>query len=83
MQSIAAGFGVPVDAIHELSLGLNCNPITVLGVGGKTGCEQNTVCCENNNNVSLIHSFYVETVDICLTGKVGSVVNLSCSPIQL
>lgn len=28
-------------------LGLNCSPITVLGVGSGTSCTQQTVCCDN------------------------------------
>jgi len=38
------GTGIPV--------GIDCTPISVLGVGGNK-CEQQTVCCTNNEFVSL------------------------------
>ncbi|KAI0682238.1 fungal hydrophobin [Earliella scabrosa] len=35
-------------------LGLNCSPITVIGVGTGNACSANTVCCSNNNVGGLI-----------------------------
>ena len=34
-------------------LGLNCSPITVIGVGADSTCSQQPVCCQNNNYVSM------------------------------
>nr|CAA12392.1 POH2 hydrophobin [Pleurotus ostreatus]CAA74987.1 hydrophobin [Pleurotus ostreatus] len=42
---VLQGVAVPV--------GLTCNPITVIGVGGNS-CSAQTVCCENNNFSGLI-----------------------------
>ncbi|TFK79367.1 fungal hydrophobin, partial [Polyporus arcularius HHB13444] len=30
-------------------VGLDCSPITVIGVGTGNTCDANVVCCENNN----------------------------------
>ncbi|RDX54532.1 fungal hydrophobin [Lentinus brumalis] len=30
-------------------LGVDCSPITVIGVGSGSACSANAVCCENNN----------------------------------
>ncbi|KAI0764926.1 hydrophobin [Fomes fomentarius] len=35
-------------------IGLNCSPITVIGVGTGNACSSNTVCCTNNNVGGLI-----------------------------
>ncbi len=34
-------------------LGVDCSPITVIGVGSGSACSANAVCCENNNVVSM------------------------------
>ncbi|KAH9849340.1 fungal hydrophobin-domain-containing protein [Lenzites betulinus] len=39
--------GVAVQG-DDVLLGLNCTPITVIGAGGAS-CNENFVCCENNN----------------------------------
>ena len=33
-------------------IGLNCSPLTVIGVGSGNACSANAVCCTNNNVVS-------------------------------
>ncbi|RPD65507.1 fungal hydrophobin [Lentinus tigrinus ALCF2SS1-7] len=35
-------------------VGLDCSPITVIGVGTGNTCNAQTVCCENNNVGGLI-----------------------------
>ncbi|KAI8970903.1 fungal hydrophobin-domain-containing protein [Trametes punicea] len=35
-------------------VGLDCSPITVIGVGTGNACSANTVCCQNNNVGGLI-----------------------------
>ncbi|KAI0717365.1 fungal hydrophobin [Cerioporus squamosus] len=37
--------------LQDLSVlvGLNCSPITVIGVGTGNTCDAQAVCCENNN----------------------------------
>ncbi|KAI0330317.1 fungal hydrophobin [Cubamyces sp. BRFM 1775] len=44
--------GIIVDGVDVL-LGLDCSPISVIGVGGGN-CNANVVCCENNNVGGLI-----------------------------
>ena len=43
--------GIVLDDITGL-IGLNCSPITVVGVGSGNACSANAVCCTNNNVVS-------------------------------
>ena len=38
----------------DVFLGLNCDPITGVGVGSGNACTAVTVCCENNAVVSNI-----------------------------
>ncbi|EEB91131.1 hypothetical protein MPER_10560 [Moniliophthora perniciosa FA553] len=37
----------------NVPIGLNCNPISVIGVGGNS-CTQQPVCCEKNNFNGLV-----------------------------
>ncbi|KAI0826603.1 fungal hydrophobin-domain-containing protein [Trametes gibbosa] len=30
-------------------IGLNCSPLTIIGVGSGNACSANAVCCTNNN----------------------------------
>lgn len=44
--------GIVLDGVDAL-IGLDCSPITVIGVGSGGSCDANAVCCQNNNVVSL------------------------------
>ncbi|KAK7675971.1 hypothetical protein QCA50_009647 [Cerrena zonata] len=44
--------GIVVSDINAL-LGINCSPLSVIGIGGNS-CSANPVCCENNSFGSLI-----------------------------
>ncbi len=35
-------------------VGLQCSPLSVIGVGGASACKQAPVCCQNNNVVSSV-----------------------------
>ncbi|KAI0777709.1 fungal hydrophobin-domain-containing protein [Trametes elegans] len=45
--------GIVLDGVDAL-VGLNCSPITVIGVGSGGNCNANAVCCQNNNVGGLI-----------------------------
>jgi len=39
----------------DIPVGLNCSPISVLGLGSAGSCAAQTVCCDNNNFNGLIN----------------------------
>ncbi|KAI0653909.1 fungal hydrophobin-domain-containing protein [Cubamyces menziesii] len=46
---LAAGLlGIDLGSITGL-VGLNCSPVTVVGVGATPSCKQQPVCCQNNS----------------------------------
>ncbi|KAI0330321.1 fungal hydrophobin [Cubamyces sp. BRFM 1775] len=53
-QMMAALLGLDLGDVTGL-VGLNCNPITVIGAGLGASCKQQPVCCENNSVGGLIN----------------------------
>ncbi|CDO68212.1 hypothetical protein BN946_scf184913.g2 [Trametes cinnabarina] len=51
--NILKGLGVVIQDVNAL-VGLECSPISVVGVGSGNACSANTVCCEDNSHSSLI-----------------------------
>lgn len=47
--------GVVVEGLDVL-LGVDCDPVTILGSG--SDCNSNVVCCEDNNVVSVLRLVY-------------------------
>lgn len=47
-----------IEAIIGELIGMNCSPITVVGLGG-TNCMQQTLCCTGNSYVSIEYFFFV------------------------
>ncbi|KAH9857427.1 fungal hydrophobin-domain-containing protein [Lenzites betulinus] len=45
--------GIVVQDANVL-LGLNCSPISVVGVGGSDACSANAVCCDDNSHGGLV-----------------------------
>ncbi|OJT07048.1 Fruiting body protein SC3 [Trametes pubescens] len=39
----------------DATVGLDCSPVTVIGVATGNSCNAQTVCCKNNNVVSTAH----------------------------
>ena len=50
--ALLALLGIVIEGIDAV-LGLNCSPISVIGVGTGNACSSNVVCCDNNNVVSV------------------------------
>ncbi|KAI8974194.1 fungal hydrophobin [Trametes punicea] len=51
--AILSLLGIVVQDANVL-LGLDCSPITVVGVGTGDSCSANAVCCEDNSHGSLV-----------------------------
>ena len=51
MSVILALLGIVLDNVNAL-VGLDCSPITVVGVGTGNQCSAQTVCCDDNSTVS-------------------------------
>ncbi|THH13561.1 hypothetical protein EW146_g6672 [Bondarzewia mesenterica] len=47
IANILGGLNIPIQGI-DIPVGLTCNPINVIGIGG-TNCASQPVCCENNS----------------------------------
>nr|ABA46363.1 hydrophobin 1 [Heterobasidion annosum] len=54
VTSLLGLLGIVLEDINVL-VGLSCDPISVIGVGGGANCVQQPVCCENNNFNGLIN----------------------------
>ena len=50
-----------------LLAGVTCTPVTVVGTGSGGSCSQQSVCCSNNNYVSLHHVLVHRRLAIVLT----------------
>ena len=47
--------GIVVQGVDVL-VGINCSPITVIGVGSGGSCSANVVCCQDN---SVVRTFII------------------------
>ena len=61
LLSALAEIGVNVQDVTG-QIGLQCSPLSAVGVGGSSACSVSPVCCQNNNVVSAMFLLYVESV---------------------
>ena len=54
--AILSVLGVVVQDVTA-KIGLECSPISAVGVGSGNTCSSQPVCCENNSFVSYIHKY--------------------------
>ncbi|KAI0713767.1 fungal hydrophobin-domain-containing protein [Earliella scabrosa] len=52
-SAILSLLGIAVQDVTA-KIGLECSPLSVVGVGSGSGCSTRPVCCENNNVGGLI-----------------------------
>ena len=66
----------------DVPVGLECSPITVVGVGAGNQCSANTVCCQNNDNVSThLVPFQLRTFSSRPRSLVqGGLISIGCVP---
>ena len=62
LLSALAGLGVNVQDITG-QIGLQCSPLSVVGVGAGNGCSASPVCCQNNNVVRAFLTDRIATRD--------------------
>lgn len=62
-------------------IGLNCSPISVIGVGTGNACSASPVCCENNNVVRVLVLSYIAMNELILSQ--GGLISIGCVPITL
>lgn len=78
-----------IEALIGELIGINCSPITVIGLGG-TNCEQQTLCCTGESYVSIEYLSYplLPGLMVLLSPQNGgtgasSLINIGCSPIDI
>ncbi|KIM61504.1 hypothetical protein SCLCIDRAFT_1215971 [Scleroderma citrinum Foug A] len=47
--------GIVLDVTAQGLLGLDCSPITVIGLGGGASCTQQAVCCQGTDFTGLVN----------------------------
>ena len=53
LGSLLDGLSVPYDSSDNV--GINCTPFNIMGAGQSAGCQQQPMCCSDNQYVSLGH----------------------------
>ena len=71
--------GIVVNGVDVL-LGINCSPLSVIGIGSGNACSSNAVCCENNNVVSTNTALHDGSNSAFLQ---GGLLSIGCIPIIL
>ena len=81
MSSLLGLLGIALQGL-DVPVGLDCSPITVVGVGAGNQCSANTVCCQNNNVVSIhLVPFHLRTFNSRPRTLVqGGLISIGCVP---
>jgi hypothetical protein len=64
----------------NVPVGVNCDPINVIGAGGNS-CSQQTVCCENNNFVRLL--LVPLPLPLLTAYNQSGLIAIGCTPINI
>ncbi|KAF9534935.1 hypothetical protein CPB83DRAFT_901860 [Crepidotus variabilis] len=62
-QHYAGLLGIDAETAKDFSVAAQCNPITGIGAA-QTGCEQQTLCCDNNNVNNVLVNFSCSPITV-------------------
>ena len=63
--ALLGALGISVQDVTG-QIGLQCNPVTVIGGQVTSTCSQQPVCCQNNNVVSIVRPLRSGQMTYCL-----------------
>ena len=70
MATLLTLVGVAVQGVNVIA-GLDCSPITVVGVGAANSCNAHAVCCKDNNVVRPFFGLHFGETEHSLADTLG------------